>query len=317
LNNWAICALAIEATNDAITAAAAALRIGIDDKAIHRLCKALCYLGEHELAILVLDLFEKSGSLQTLYDDARKAKTILSSFQYIDPYILGKDPPSLLANWIGPVETYMTKDKGRGLRATRDIQSGEVVLIDRAIAAAEFNVGQNDSFVTSITTGYKVDATATVKLKLALVNRTQRDGILNRIVSRLADGTKSKPLVPLPGLMRTLNCCPLLLPGLYDYLEDEGPKLSTETVHSTVSVNIHGIEGEGEGDCLDGSQLFSLVSTMNHSSHPNCSFFQPDKIEMNVVIVTTTRPIQKDEELSMKYHEDEKTAAAHWKFSAS
>jgi hypothetical protein len=193
----------------------------------------------------------------------------------------------------------MTIDKGRGLRATRDIKCGEAILIDRAIATSV--TCEQDDFVTSFMVGNKVDKTATVKLKLALVNSTQRDGILSHIVGRLADGTKSKPLVPLSLLMRTLDCCPLLLPGHFDYLEDEGPKLSTETIHSTVSMNTHGASG-GKDVWLDDSRLFALVSTMNHSSQSNCAF---------------NRRIRKGEELCMKYHENEKIAAAHWKFSVS
>jgi tetratricopeptide (TPR) repeat protein len=306
LNNWALCALEVESLNDVIASASAALRIGLDDKALYRFCKGLCYLGEHKIAISVLDSLPKSENIQQLYDDSKIAELFLLN-KWINPCIWLNGVPSLISTWIGPVETYMTNKMGRGLRALRDIAQGELILIDRALASACASVSDGSHSVTHNT----YDRRATTKMKADLVQRCQRDAVLSRILSHLSDGTTGKPLVPLRLLMRTVDSCPVLLPGHFDYVNDEGLKISSEEIQSIVGINIHGTHGKLD---KDESSLLALVATMNHSRKANCSFLFDLSPEPNMSVVVASKPIPKGFELFMKYHDDEVKAAEKWKF---
>lgn len=314
LSNWALCSLEIGALNDVIAAAAASLRIKVEEKAVYRLARALALLGDYEIASLVAKQCAKpSKSLKDLLEEANKMQSLIGEFQRCQ--CLASDTPSLLTNWIGPVETFMTLTKGRGVRATRDIAKFEVIMIQRPIAFAAFIKGK-DNTVIACTDGNKFDSTTTTSLKAAIVNRSERDGILSLIVGRLSNGnnTSNQPLVPLRDLMLNLDSCPLLLPGHHDYLEGNTRQLTADLVDRIVSTNVHGRhDNKRDVTSDDTSDLYPAISMMNHMKNANATFLPlQGKHRQDVAVVVSTRPVKKGEEICMQYLPDKATVKAKW-----
>jgi tetratricopeptide (TPR) repeat protein len=313
LSNWSHCALEIGSLMDALASATASLRIAADEKAIFRLAHALALLGEYDLAIQVTNLpIPMSDRLYTLRDDSMAMKSLLEKESFRDSRCLtSSDPPTLLAHWIGPVETYVTESKGRGLRATRDIKSGEIILVERPMASVSCSVTDVPMLI-SFFGGNKVDmCTPTTILKAALVHRTQRDRVLSDILARLSDGDKSNPLVPLEDVALHLDVCPLLLPGHYEYMEDErGPQLSAERLEKIVYVNCHGFDPDPK--VTETTQLLPAISMMNHSKKANATFLSLGKKAASTAVIVSSRPIRMGEEVCMRYLEDEAQVAEKW-----
>jgi SET domain len=251
---------------------------------------------------------EASDSLKQLQEEIYTMQNLLGEFR--DCRCLSSDTPSILTNWIGPVETFVTLNKGRGVRATRDIAPLEVILVQRPIASAAFHEGVDRSMLFSV--DKKVDCNATVKLKGTLVNRAERDGIVSQIVGRLSDGTSNlnNPLVPLRDLMLNFDSCPLLLPGHHDYLEGDTRLLTAEQISKIVSTNVHGGEKEKR---RNESNLYPAIAMMNHTKHANAEFVPlQGKSTKDVAVVATVRLVKKGEELCMQYLPDEAKVKANW-----
>lgn len=71
LSNWAFCALQTGTLGDVVSACTTSLRIGVGEKAWHRLVTALCRLGEHELAHDVLRAVLLRGKDNTTFQSLR------------------------------------------------------------------------------------------------------------------------------------------------------------------------------------------------------------------------------------------------------
>ena len=321
LSNWSLCGLETMAVGDTIAASIASLRIGAEEKAVYLLSRALAFLGEHELALRSVSLSE-GQKLAELTREIKEAQHLRSVFAETnrasreDVATLLYDTPPLLGNWTGPVETFLSEGKGRGLRSTRALDEGEIVCCEMSPISTSCDIENFKSESIVVTLGkHDIDDAAQSKLNASLALRLQHDGVLSRIMDRLSDGKSHKPLVPLKDLMLNLEMFPLLLPGRIEFLPKEStPQLSIETMKNVISTNTHG--KREEGGLLGTSQLLPAISMMNHASKPNCSFVPTkiDKYANEVVVVVTTRSIQEGEELTMKYHSDE-VVARKWGIS--
>lgn len=60
--------------------------------------------------------------------------------------------PDIAVDWVGPLETVHTDTKGRGAQATRSIQAGEVLLVQRPLLSMKHNASTANSLVTEIAT---------------------------------------------------------------------------------------------------------------------------------------------------------------------
>lgn len=323
LSNWSLCALETMALGDAIAASIASLRIALDEKAIYRLCKALSFLGEYD-AVHRVAASVPGMPFVSLVNEVDKAQRMQSIFvrneaeSSQDIHMLVYDTPSLLGNWVGPVETFMSKGKGRGLRATHALSAGQVVCCEIPVVSSlvECKEGNLGSYVASFGKNNQVDDASQSQLQSVLALRLQHDGVLSQILSRLSDGKKYKPLVPLTDLLLNLELFPLLLPAHREFLRDKGaPRLSLETVKNIMSTNTHGIH-EKDNFITGTTDLLPGISMMNHASQPNCSIVptKTRKHATSAVVVATIRPIQEGEELTMKYNTDE-VVARKWGIS--
>lgn len=315
LNNWAQCAIEIDALNDIIAATCAAIRIGVNEKSVYRLCKGMCFLGEYELAKMILAVFPSLPTLDQLGQDVRTTSAALSSNLSIpeNVRVLVSTPP-LLSRLVGPVEPFMTTNKGRGLRATSDLTPGCMILVDRRLAKAEVV----SSFTIS-SSGKSFDSPSTAIMKSDLVHRCHTDYVLSDILERLADGTKTKPLVPLRSLMQTMDSCQILLPGHFSHVVDKKPSLTTENVHNIVSTNVFAGKpsikrgnNRWANEDSSGTDLFPLIALINHSSDPNCIFSLTE--DDSVVLVVAIKTILKGSEILIKYTDNENEAQEKWKF---
>jgi len=137
LSNLAQCTTNTGALHDAVAVSAASMRLRPTGKAVHRLAKAIALLGECELAETLLgSALEETGegfvgaarrALETLRDDIRKAR-------FMDGGRINvRHPPDLVMDWYAraALEVADMGDKGRGIRATRDIPAFEMVIVQR------------------------------------------------------------------------------------------------------------------------------------------------------------------------------------------
>ena len=316
LSNWALCALETMALGDVIAASVASLRIAVEEKPVYRLSKALAFMGDYQLSRLVHSVaLLPSTSLNALETKITKAEATTAMF--LDPTMrsatrvmeFATNTPALLGNWIGPVETFMTSGKGRGLRATRNLEEGDVVICEIPPVSSSSDIKSNQPFVASFGKNEVDDATQT-RIRSSLMLRLQHDGVMSQIVHRLSDGESEKPLVPLTDLVLNLDMFPLLLPAQREYMKDkEVPVLSMGTVERVLSINTHGTRGKDK--YITGStELLPGISMMNHASEPNCHFLDAKRVDSthSAMVVITSRPVKKGEELSMRYHSDEVVA---------
>jgi hypothetical protein len=196
------------------------------------------------------------------------------------------------------------------LRALTDLEESEVVLIERPLAHHETNVTEH-VVVFSSSPGNIVNNTSTVRQKETTLLRCNCDGVLCRILNHLSDGSKQMPLVPAQNLLMSVDSCPLLLPGHHEYFRDsEQPNLPAERIQKILDVNQHGT-GNQISELKNSSTLSLTVSMMIHVSNPTCLFLPVSNGRGGPVIVVTKRHVQKGEELTMTYHENE-AALSKW-----
>lgn len=323
LGNWAFCALKTGSMGDIMAACSAALRIGCGEKALHRLITALSRLGEHDLGKDVLCSIQGKAfvSIQELENEVNRATTCTNWFgkeQNNDPEAwlrLEHDTPSIIGNWQGHVETFVTAKKGRGLRATKALQEGTVVLVEWSPVSSDLDLSNtNDTIVVSNKGDGTVDMNTSAKIKWHTIHRLQRDRVLEQILNRLSGGAgdKSMDLVPLTDLLVNLDMFLFLLPTHREYTRKSTPgsELSKARIDSILETNIHGHSLTDGDEKTCSSQLYPAVSMMNHSSDPNCSFVK--NALQGLAIVTTTRCVAAGEEVCMLYHENTKHLKTKW-----
>jgi tetratricopeptide (TPR) repeat protein len=314
LSNWAVCALQTGCLLDAVAASSASLRVNVSDKPLYLLAKALSLLGEYNSSVRIARLSDTSSALRKLQAEVIEVQSLISRTNgklEVHHFPRGKLPPYLI-NWIGPVETFLTVSRGRGLRATGDIVSGQILLIQQPIVSVETSLEKDKSIVTS-TSHNVVDDPSLYKLKATLVQRSQRDSVLNQILGKLSDGTKGKTLVPLRDLMLNLDLCPLLLPVHHEYQDSSNSRLTSDVIHKVVDINIH-----GAGDKIGASyaRLIPMVAMMNHAGSPNATFFTaPSTKSETVAIVVACRNIERGEEICLQYHYDRTVLLQKWGIS--
>lgn len=320
LSNWSMCALEVGARADAIAAAAASIRISVDEKAFYRLASVLSYLGHYDLSLQVAEAFPaESKALGGLREQVSKTSQLLKTIQDdADSKRLAIHQLCLecsthyLGTWAGPCETFQTKTKGRGVRALSDMKAGDVVFIERPLAFHRFNLA-TDGMIMSSSAENTFDVTSDVRQKETTVMRCKRDGVLSRFLSYLSDGSKQMPLVPVKSIMMSVNSLPLLLPGHHEYLRvNEPPRLSADKIQTILGTNQHGNNALRSKEKSDFSELYPSISMMNHSSSPTCTLVPPTKDMAHVAMVLTVMPVKKGGELTIMYHDDENVVMRKW-----
>jgi hypothetical protein len=88
---------------------------------------------------------------------------------------------------VGDIESFDAGAKGRGIRATRDLKKGQTLMIEPSLAMSEtdccFRKGKGSN--TLITIDNNLKNQSQVYLRQAIILRSQREGVLSRIVDCL------------------------------------------------------------------------------------------------------------------------------------
>ena len=315
---------------DVVATTIASLRIGNNDKALFRLVSSLSFLGDYDLAQQTFDklvplcknvttMSKKFLDLENQLERCIKYRHAMIKGRTTSPedaLALTQDTPSCMGNWVHAyVETFLTKSKGRGLRATQNLAKGSVVLLEWPLVNETSDSSTKDIIVFN-TEASTIHMGSSARLRSIVVNRLKREATLAQIMSHMSDGINTPGLVPVSDLLVNLEMFPFLLPTHREYCnldinddDNDGKKRETikeitaDHVDKILNTNSHGTSETILDDKLCRTELLPTVSMMNHASNPNCTF---QKLSLNFLcMVVACKPIQAGEELTMKYHSDE------------
>jgi hypothetical protein len=226
---------------------------------------------------------------------------------------------------VGDIESFDAGAKGRGIRATRDLKKGQTLMIEPSLAMSEtdccFRKGKGSN--TLITIDNNLKNPSQVYLRQAIILRSQREGVLSRIVDCLSDGANMRLVTSLEDLMPNLTSCKVLLPTHHEYTEEEKVELTADRVDAIVSMNCFGEAGEKiiddplkrfKDNFLGKShtRLVPATSMFNHSASNNCTWLWSGKCS----IIFTLMDIKAGEELTVRYQPDEEKVRRAWGISS-
>ena len=315
LSNWGLCCLFSQVHLDAVAVSAASLRIRPEAKAVIRLAMAIHSLGQPELCANILEhtdgtLFEGSPAAKEKDALLKDAKSTMKLFQSNSHFTLRElNKLKYLPRWIGNVETFDTDSKGRGVRATKDLEAGEILLLEPPLASALM-----DSFEKSKESLYTLDKlemkdASHTFLCQAIMLRSQRETVLSRIVDCLFDGATARPLTHLNDLIPSLSSSPAFLPTHHEYYPgEETVGFNSDRIDAIVATNSHGAGSVKE--CSKGSDaaLYPAISMFNHSAKPTCDLVATSGCAKVIV----NAKVKAGEELSICYHPDENVVRRRW-----
>ncbi|KAL7466782.1 hypothetical protein ACHAXS_007064 [Conticribra weissflogii] len=320
LGHYSLCCLHYGANLDAVAASAASIRVFEEPKAVCRLARALMILGEPRLCRDVLAekraVFEGTivaGERDELMNDAEfcvgfVGRDVLENISAL----CGR---KLLPRWVGAIEAFDAGPKGRGVRSKMDLTEGSVVLIEPPVALSETDglEGKRKDVLFSLEKNTYNDPSQAY-LRQAIVTRSQREGVLAKVVDHLYDGSNHRPVVSFDHLIPSLTSCPPLLPSHSDYFTEEKVNLTSERIGAIVSVNSHGRGGSKDTveRFTDGNRtsLFPATSMFNHSPKPTC--FQCAIGGCTVIFLIGD--VKAGDELTLCYHPNEEIVKRHWGF---
>jgi len=321
LSNWALCCLHSQAHLDAVAVAAASLRICPESKAVVRLALAIFSLGQAEMCVNILEqsdkaLFEGSPATKQRDELLNDAKATMKLFQSENKHVSSRElgEHKYLPRWIGNIETFDAGSKGRGVRAAKDLEAGELVLLEHPLASASRESPKKAKESLFTINKMRFEDASHSFLCQAIVLRSQRETVLSNIVDCLFDGTNTRPLTCLDDLMPNLSLSPPFLPTHQDY--HPGAKkveFNSDRIGAIVSTNSHGNRFDlgSNFDVTKGSDasLYPGVSMFNHSASPNCVLGGGSSDCAKVIIKAN---VKAGEELTICYHPDEDVVRRNW-----
>lgn len=306
-------ALSVNSPHTALAAAAAALHFArgtLYQEALRHLTKSLLALGLVGLArrhavtaaggdaawLAALQL----GKLERCLEQGYTAQDFLGESQIRDG-----------VSWAGAVEVVHIEGKGRGLRATRDISAGEVILVDTGLAEDSGAGAQVLSMQDNV-----INTTSQVALRGKLGSMCARNVLVCTAVRALDDGVappRDKPLPRIEEMLQHLSPRVLpLLPQLFEYVpQRERFQLSALRIDRMCSVNCHGSD---EG-LSHSSALYPAISLINHSARPNCTLLGPTGFARKqgcLLAVRADESIGMGQELTLRYLPDESQVRKKW-----
>ena len=316
LSNWALCCLHSQAHLDVVAVAAASLRIRPDAKTVVRLASAIHFLGQTDLCINILEktdwaLFHSNLLVKEKDDLLRDAKATMKLFRGRDNHFSLRELGNhkYLPRWIGNIETFDTGSRGRGVRATKDLKAGELLLLENPLASASIEGIEKAKDSLYTINKLRVEDASRSFLCQAIMLRSQRETILSQIVDCLFDGTNTRPLSSLNDLMLNFSLSLPLLPTHQEYQSDKVKvEFNSDRIGAIVSTNCHGTGNTFDFENGSYSALYPAVSMFNHSADPSCVL----DVSSNCAKVIAKANVKAGEELTLCYHPDEKVVLRNW-----
>ncbi|CAK0835643.1 unnamed protein product [Prorocentrum cordatum] len=342
LGNISQCGLQSNMLYDSVAAAVASLQLRPGAaKQVYRLAKALSILGALSLAHDILSMADPSlgnacgglrSDVEALIEWQERGSTMVVDVNALR--LLDVPPP----DWINQdlVKLAMTGTKGRGVVACKDVEPGQIIMIQRPRIQAEHgSVEETRELVTNMnSTTRLMDDASQVKLRALATSSLKCDAALARLLAFMSDGSgPSRAEMPSwDDLMYCAECSVLpLLSQHPDYTpqrERDDFVTSSTTVSKILSTNCHGStaddikrlkdimpSGKGLGKIFLGTStnLYPAISMLNHAAKSNCCMLpHVQKGKAVAAVLVAVAPIRESEELTITYDYDEDTVERHW-----
>ena len=309
LEHAAVCALRINALHDAVAAASASLRLRPGRTAPRDcLVKGLALLGEEAAADLAA---AGAPAPQAVVARARA----VSQSGYSDRAVLeclDDGVGALLPDWVArdALEIADFGAKGRGVRATRIIRPGEVLLVSRARISA-CCAPESDGFPERTADARRPGSLA--QLSAQAVHTAASDGLLRAVLTFLDDGmgTAKRSVPEWDDVLHRLSGRVLpLLRQHHDYLV-AAPQLSSERIAGVLNTNCFG-ETLEFGSEANRTELHPALSVVNHSSLPTCRVRTLGSGPFPVRCLVADCEIPKGEEVTILYNGDPRVLEQQW-----
>lgn len=296
--------LALEDSNKAL---------GIDSgnlKALYRRGRALLGMRQYAEACKCLEKAKKASPGQReIQDDLHRARTLYAQNRNgkydISDWLLGRSPPPEVADFVGPVEIKMTENgRGRGLYATREISTGQLLLVSNAVAVCYEDGHSTSATVLNVDHRGKINTASQEDLVAVVVSAAMKSQILLRQLYSLAGSSAPGSLdVPAVESFKT--------DGHMSGQEEEEEKLQVDVkrIRDIIALNSFGgaeqtfaskskiYEAKLVQRGQDFSGLWLLPSFINHSCLPNSSRMDVG----SAMFIHASKPIKRGEEITISY----------------
>lgn len=288
--------------------------LGIDSgnlKALYRRGRALLGMRQYAEACKCLEKANKGSPGQREIQDAlHRARTLYAqnrNGEYdISDWLLGCGPPPDVADFVGPLEIKMTENgSGRGLYATQEISTGQLLLVSNAVAVCYEDGHSTSATVLNVDHRGKINTASQEDLVAMVVSAAMKSQILLRKLYSLAGSSAPGSLdVPAVELFKTDG-------HMSRGQEEEEEKLQVDVkrIRDIIALNSFGgaeqtFASKSKRDKAkfvqrgqDFSGLWLLPSFTNHSCLPNSS-----RLEMgSAMFIHACKPIKRGEEITFPY----------------
>ena len=333
LTNIAIVSLKLELFHTAIAAAATCLRITRRDdyerkqKAYHNMCKAFIMSNQIELYKHCSSQLDNSLELDRLLDTINNREdifrnTILQCLK-VYPASITKTIETcsksncLVSDFIlaDALEHTFVEGKGRGILATRNIKSGELILVDHPIACRGINPLDTNAHACSRNFKTRLEHNSGhVNLIAKLLNLVKHDAILTKKLMCLESRSNGEiPLVRDLSLFGYRQLSFDVLPFLtqsHDHVSVEDREIVDDSfVKNLLDVNAFEHDVVDKDAFSRGRALCLRVSLFNHDELFNCRVLPFGES----VVLFAIKEIPKGSELTICYSND----GAKWGFTKS
>lgn len=236
--------------------------------------------------------------------------------------------------FIGPVMMANIPGKGRGLKATRHLQAGECVMVNRALVSVSVDENKEGIFIQ--TEGNSITTSSHARAAQRLSRACASDVALTRRLQLLQGaGADSPRLVPVQRLLQNLDlgCVPPLLPASIQFI-GVGAGIDVVSAQRILNLNCHGNaqgassilrNGSRVKDLLSGlkdslsdglrachTALYPAVSLLNHDDNPNTIMIPVGSGAADIVAIVAAQDIPDGEELCTSYTSDKESLRRKW-----
>ena len=329
LTNVAIVCLQLGMFQTAISACSACLRISEGNerkqKAYYCMAKSFLMLRKPKLYKFVSSYLQSCVELDKLLYIINNCENIFHNTlskcdpedgftisQIVEFYSKSYD---LVSDFLQPetIEHVYIEGKGRGIKATRDIKKGELLLVDHPIVCEGVDINETKTFTRSFNFNTRLAyGVGDVNLATKLLTLVNYDGILAKkllcLETRETGSGESLPLLDLNSFSYWNLCYDVLpfLPQTNVFVGTDIRKINEVFIQNILTINTFNHDSINKDSFCEGSALCLRISLFNHDNKFNCRILPLGKS----LVIFAIKNIPKGSELTICYREDCK-----WKFN--